>query len=253
MADLNWNLAQVPNLFGSAISAQRAGRQDRDEQAAREALSLYNTDPQAGIAALRPLDPEGAMRLDQDQETRRVRALTERQDRDRRAALSTAVEGDISGAQRMAGGDGDTLAAISKLSEEKRADSKMRADILAGIFTKAEGMSLEQAEAFKRQVAPSLVASGMFTQEQIDGFAMTPENIAAQKAQALGIKGLLEQANKDREFASRDADRRADNDRDRAKLGIAQQNANTATFRAHKPPAPRGRVLGATLDPNDGW
>lgn len=259
MSDVNWNLAQVPNLFASAVQAQRAGQQDRDVKAAREALTLYNTDPRGGIAALRPVDPESAYRLEREQEDRRVRALAEKREDERRRALSLANGGDFTGAQAAANGDPDTIRAIRDMSEEDRKRSRERAAVLYGVFRNAEKMTPDQAEAYKRQVAPSLISGGLLTQEQIDGFQMTPQNIAAKKAEALTLAELLDQDWKERELKLKADDIAADNERDRKRLGIQQQNADAGTFRAHKPPAvrgagrPTGRVLGATLDPNDGW
>lgn len=260
MPDLNWNLAQVPNLFGGAVQAARAGQQDRDTSATREAMTLYGSNPGAGLAALRPVDPDMAFRLEQQREAARVRDLAEQRDASSRAALDRAANGDFAAARQSANGDADTLAAIAKMDDRQREQARERAGVLVGVFSRAENMTPDQAEAYKRQIGPELVASGMFTAEQINGFRMTPENIAAQKAQALGLAGMLEEAWKERELglrereqARREADTTADNARDQAKVGIARQNAATSAYRAHKAPAPRGRVLGATLDPNDGW
>ena len=259
MVDLNWNQAQVPNFFAGAITAQRAGQEDRDAEAAKSALNLFASNPQAGIAALRPVDPEAASRLERDQEDRRVRALAERREEERRRALGLATGGDFNGAQAAANGDPDTIRAIRDMSDDDRKRSRERAAVLYGVFRNAEKMTPEQAEAYKRQVAPSLISGGLLTQEQIDGFQMTPQNIAAKKAEALTLAELLDQDWKERELKLKADDVAADNERDRIRLGIQKQNADTGTYRAHKPPAPRGggrpagRVLGATLDPNDGW
>lgn len=234
MAELNWDAVKPTNVFASAVQAQRAGQQARDEVAARNAFAVYGKDPEGAIAALRPVDPEAAYRLERQREEARQRAYQERQDQERRAALNMAAKGDIPGATSAANGDPDALDAISKMDEAQRSAAKERAGVLVSVFSNLERMDPNQARSYKSAVAPSLVASGMFTQEQIDRFDPTPDNIATMKAQALGLKGVLDQDYRDRELRRRELDTQADNDTARARLGVAQQNAATNAYRARK-------------------
>jgi hypothetical protein len=240
MADLNWNMAQVPNMFAAGVEGRRAGVQDRNAATAQSALALYGKDPEAGINALRPVDPEAAMRLEQERERKRIQQQAEERDKASRAALAQAQGGDYQGAQTAAGGDADTLAAISKMSASQRQEAQDRANVLAGLFTDLSGQTYDQRLQAIADAAPGLIANGLFTEQQIAGFDPTDGNVSAQRAQALGYTGMLEQANKDREFQLKSDNIAADNQRGERQVGIAQQRVGIAAQRANRAPAARG-------------
>lgn len=144
---------------------------------------------------------------------------------DPRAAQAKAVEV----------GQYDMADQIGKLDAQQREVAKERTGILVAYLDSLQGQDEATAKAQIMQDAPALMELG-YTQEQIQGFSATPANVARMKAEALGLKGLLEQQNKDRD------DKRAD---DKAKADEA--------YRA-KTLAQGDRRIGLSADANRrGW
>mgnify|MGYP000140246856 CR=1 FL=1 len=83
---INWSLGQIdPNIATNALTAMRAGRQDRRQQDRENALRAY---AQGGdVNALMTVDPEAWMQFQQaERETKRALATEDRTTQDRHRA-----------------------------------------------------------------------------------------------------------------------------------------------------------------------
>ena len=260
--DINFGALQYANPFKAFSEGQEIGVQNRQRQARQAAGSVFAADPdRAAQIMLEAGDWEGGL-------TARKYAKEDRQEKARAAAATKYASGDSKGAQAdaLAVGEVDLAKSIASLDESARKAVKERNDIFGASLYHIGKMPYEQRRTEIQQLKPGLIQQG-FTAEQIDAFDPTDQNVGALLNQSLGVKELLVAA--DRETDNARADRQAGETarHNRASEATAARNANTSAFSAQTgrmsyearkkaggfgtPGA--GRVLGADLDPNDGW
>lgn len=146
----------------------------------------------------------------------------------RKAAVGGAVaKGDFGAARTAAGGDFDMLESIGKLDAEQRKTAAERAGVLVAYVDSMQGKQPQEIKAQIMQDAPALIELG-YTQEQLAAFVPTPTNLARLRAEALGLKGVLEQRDREADNTRADAQaaevRRANGVRERQgerRIGIA--------------------------------
>jgi hypothetical protein len=262
MAEINWGALETPDIAGNALKYAQAGRQQAQVNAKQNALKTYATDPAAGISQLMAVDPEAAMQLQKgQQEQAQLQA--------RKQAYGKATAGDYAGARTIAGNAGDaaTLEAIGKMDDQQKAQAKDRAEALAAAAYSLRDVPYEQRKARLAQMTPELTQHGL-TAEAIQSFDPSDVAIQGVMSQALGLKGLLEQGNKDRtyglqekQFGEIQRHNRVGESTAQAQVGVARGNLGVRQqeYKARKEaggfgtPGVAGKVIGPDLDPNDGW
>jgi hypothetical protein len=260
--DIQWqNLAQ-PDFAGNAISGYKTGKAVRKDQDVTNALGLYSTDPDAAIRALMPVDPGAALTL-------RKSAREDKLDTARTTAATQYGAGDTAGAAQTAlgAGDFDMAGAITKLDKDQRDLAKSHAEQLGGFAQTLKGLSYEDAKARITAATPALLKQG-FKPQEIMGFDPTPQNIDAIIGQAIDLKTALDHADKVADNTRADRQLSETQRHNKTSEGISSRNASTSAFSAQTgrmsfserkkaggfgTPGAGGKVLGADLDPNDGW
>lgn len=196
MAELNWNLARVPDFGTNALQFQQAGREQGMATAKQNALALYAQNPDAGIKAYTAIDPIGAGQLRKEQQAQAAYAATQ-------AAGAKVAAGDYKGAAAGAAqaGQFDLASQIGGMQDHQLAAAAKSAEQLASYASTLGAASPDPA--VRKQVLladkASLVAKGI-DPATIDNFEPTDDNIGRVVNDALGVKGQVEKAQKDREF-----------------------------------------------------
>lgn len=224
--DINFGALQHANPFAAYTAGQEIGQQNRQRQARQAAGNIFASDPdQAAQILMGAGDYEAGLTL-------RKYAQQDRQEKARTSALGLAAKGDIKGgkAEALNAGDVDTYNALAAMDEEQRKTARQNAEDLAAVGQGVAQMPYEQRKAAIAQLRPGLLARGL-SEQAIDAFDPTDANIAAFTNQALGLKGMLEQ--QDRDADNRRADRqqteserhnRSTEATARGQLGVAQGN-----------------------------
>lgn len=209
MSDINWaGLVQRRNPFSDFAEGMERGsdmrlqRQEADQEAARrEAYNLFTTDPAGAEKALLAAgDVRGAEAMRQRRESDGQRF--------NRGMLGMMAQKDPQAAQERAFqvGEYDFADKIGKLDEQQRKAAAERAGVMVAYIDSFAGKSPEEIRAQIMQDAPALMELG-YSQEQLANFQPTPGVIAKMRAEALGLKGVLEQ--RDREADNKRADDQA--------------------------------------------
>lgn len=261
--DIEWDRLAPVNPMGSVLQGYEVGQEAKKKRVTSNALANYDTDPEGSVKALMEVDPETGMKLRADYQAQQGQ-------RQRQATLGKYGAGDAAGARQdaLAAGDIDTLKVIQGLDEDTAKQALIRAEQQATLIAPLQDMPYEQRKARIMQIAPQLQAAG-FTPEQIQGYDPTDANLQALIGQVIGIKGQLEQRWKAQDFGLKQDQfgetQRANRAREGvAAGGLAVSRGNLVQRRAEHAARQRGeggyaapgagpRVLGATLDPNDGW
>jgi hypothetical protein len=225
-------LGQGPQ-FQNILASYQAGAEQQKATQTKNALAMYQSDPEGAINALNKVDPVMALKLRDDQRSQALvsqkKAVFQETDPTKRQALATQT------------GDPDVITTVSKLDAAQLAQTKAANEALGsvayGLRTK---VPYEQRKAQIAQIALQLAATGM-KPEEIASFDPTDQNLDTVIAKAQSLHDQVEAAEKQREFDVNSADKKADNERaDRlanntistsnARLGI--EGANLAMRRA---------------------
>jgi hypothetical protein len=188
MSDINWGgLVQRTNPFGEFADGMARG-QDMRRQKERDNL----------FAQKQAFEMEESQRSRQKEEAAAAR----------QAGVGSAIgKGDYAGAREAAGGDLAMLKQIGELDEQQRKVVQERNGTLVAYLSQLPP-DPNAAKAMIMQDAPALKELG-FTDEQIAGFQPTPQNIALMKAKALGLEGMLKDADRvrdDKRASEKDAE-----------------------------------------------
>lgn len=167
MAEINWNLARIPDFAGNAYAAQAEGQKVRDQSALKNAYATYAKDPEAGIAAIMPYDPAAATQL----------ASGRRQEKRQDTA--------------------DALAA----KDRERADLQRKAELGTKIGLALKSLPPTARQGYIQQQAQFLTQSGL-TPEDIASIPLDDASIEAGIAQAMSVSDYLKKANDDRTYAA---------------------------------------------------
>lgn len=160
MAEINWNLARIPDFVGNAYAARQQGIADRREQGIQNAYQQYARDPQAGINALQQYDPFRANQLQQSQN-----ALQERATRQQVGSLYAA--GDRAGARSAAASSGDfqLIQAIDAMDDRQRAEFERKAGLSVQEGFALRKIPAAQRPAYIQQNSPRYAQLGFSPQE----------------------------------------------------------------------------------------
>lgn len=183
---INWALAHpAPDFSQGAIDSFQAGQAAGKQQAARNALARYATDPQGSIAAMTAVDPVAASQLRQGY----VADQTLQRQQQFRAALA---KGDMQGATRAAAGDPQLMQAMDQMHARMKALNDAQAAGLQAV----SGVPQEQrAQVWDSTVAPRLVALGMDPSKVSSGGGQvdfSDQGIKAAVAQTMTAKDQLD-------------------------------------------------------------
>ncbi len=225
--DLQWDrLAPATNTTGNILAGFEAGDAMRRKTVTQNALALYQTDPEAAVKALMPVDPGTALQL-------RGVARQDRTDAARTKAADQYGSGDVAGATQTAigAGDFDMARQIAALTKEQRDVAKQHAEELGSYAYSLKGLPYEQAKARIAADTPMLLKRG-FKSEEIASFDPTPQNIDVVVGQAMDLKTALDHADKsaDNQRADQTAAEVARHNREAEK--VARQNAGTSAYSA---------------------
>ena len=244
----DFSLVQTPNYATAALGGYTAGLAMGRQKRTQAALDMMQNDPEGGIHALGSVDPELAAQLQQNQDAVNARnlraaaigsigqpapqalgapqqpmgapmdgaapAMPEIGGGAAPAPQSPPMQMDMNNPHVQALFVQDPKAATElvnfaqKATEQQRAQLKESQDALAAVGAHLQTLPYEQRKQELMRLAPELAAHGV-TQQMITGFDPTDQVIGATVAQALGVKGILEQ--RDKEFQRQD--KQADNAR----------------------------------------
>lgn len=195
MAELDWGALKTPDFATNALKASTLGREDGLALAKQNALRQYASDPQGGIQALMAVDPQSAVVLQKAQAEQRQQASQVQ-------AGQAAASGDLEGAAKVAYGAGnfDLASKIQGMTKEQRDQASAAFGQLASAAQSVKSIPYEKRKAALAQMAPSLQPLGI-SQQQLESFDPTDEHIDAQVRQALGVKGQIDEARKQRDDA----------------------------------------------------
>lgn len=207
MAEINWGLLQTPDIVGNALKYQIAGQERGRDDAKRNALKQYATDPDGAINALMGLDPVAATAL---RKSRTEQAALDVQQK----AGAAYASGDRAGGVKIAtqGGQFDLAKQIADMGEAERKAAAERNGTLASVLFGLQDLPYEQRKARLAEIAPH-AAQFNLTSEQVLGYDPTDANNQTLLAQSMSVKEHLEQA-----------DRRADNTRADAQFGETRRH-----------------------------
>lgn len=260
----DFGLLQTPNFAQALLSGLSAGRAMGQQKRLDGALSavdlsrpetimgVLQADPQTGAALL----GASAKMAEAQHETAGRVALTnyikDRLSKGGGQAISSAGGSGVTGpspSSALPAQDGDIVvtakphgpdaerglieadpekylsvqANFEKLDENHRKAINDAADAQATVAQAAAAMPYEQRKAYIQSQASYLTAHGV-TEDQIAAFDPTDGAIQAQVSQALGVKGILERADKDRTFGLQEKRFEHDVSHDAATLGVSQGN-----------------------------
>lgn len=223
--DIDWGALQQPNIFASYAKGQEMGEERRQRQARQEAGNVFSTDPDRAAQILMGSgDWQSGMAVSKY-------AAEDRARKARQESASKYAAGDHTGARNaaLASGDFDLVSEYTKMDKDQREAAKERAESLASIGVGLKGRPYEERKAILQRNAAALSELGL-PPEAVQGFDPTDENIDAFAAQALGVKGQLEQA--DREADNQRADAQAEEVRRHNRVGEGQGQARIGISRA---------------------
>lgn len=211
--DIQWDRLAQPNVTGNLLSGYQAGKGMKKERETANALGMFaNGDAEGAYKALLAVDPEKAMAIRKVGREDKVYAARE-------AAGPMIAAGEYGKAARsVAGIDPEFATQLmtwqKTASAEAKAAAAEKAETVARALLPLKGLSPEQQAARW----PSIKAQLGGNVPDID-FSQ-PGIVDQHINQALEVKDLIDQGNKDREFAATTADRQADNARDERRLGL---------------------------------
>lgn len=140
---------------------------------------------------------------------------------------AAVAKGDYAGARNAAEGDFDMLKSIGELDEAQRKQAAERSGVLVAYIDSLEGKTPEDIKAQIMQDAPALMELG-YTQEQLTNFQPSPGVLAKMRAEALGLKGLLEQRDREADNARADNQAKEAERHNRQSEKTAAQNSSIA-------------------------
>lgn len=263
--DIQWDRLAPVNPLGSVLQGYEVGSEAKKKRVTTNALSNYDTNPEQAISDLMSVDAEMGMKLKGDYREQQAQ-------RQRQATFGKYAEGDSAGARKDAlmAGDVDLVKVIQGLDEDATKQAMARAERQAALIVPLMDVPYAERKARIMQIAPQLEEAG-YSPEQIQNFDPTDANLNTITGQVLGIRGQLEQRWKAQDFglkkdqfAETQRHNRAGEAVSAGNLGVSR--ANLAQRRAEHAARQRGeggyaapgagaglRILGPTLDPNDGW
>jgi len=275
----DFGLIQTPNFAQAALGGYTAGLAAGRDKRRQAALDTYTSNPEAGITALNSVDPELAQQLRTNQDEQNARQLRAAALQGPQGASQApqalgappAVEGADVGAMPQPQAPqmqapqvpdfalnndavkalfiqdpkaaADLMAFSQKATEQQRAQVLESQNALAAVGAHLQTLPYEQRKQELQRLAPELAAHGV-TNDMVAGFDPTDAVIGATVAQALGVKGILEQRDK----AFQRQDKMADNARMERSLAL-QARGQDITLRGQDMTDARSRQqIGATVD-----
>jgi hypothetical protein len=178
--------------FDNVLKAYDSGRADRKERETTNALAMYATDPEGGIAAIRKVNPTLAIELQDDYAKRTEKAQTK--------AVFQEADPVKRQAAAVATGSPEVISAVASMDATQRAHAKELTDAAGGALV---AMRTKFPPEKRREIWSQLPAEQraiLVGPEHADDFDPSDENIDAKITELQGFHGALEQANKDREF-----------------------------------------------------
>lgn len=237
--DIDFGALQHANPFAAYSQGQEVGQKNRQQAARREAGNVFSTDPNRAAEILMGAgDYEAGLTL-------RKYSQQAAQDAARKSALGKYAAGDVKGAQSDAlnAGDVETVNAINSMSDADRKRSRENNETLGGYAQSLLGevqsgrMTPETVKAQILQDTPHLLQLG-FTQEQIDGFDPSPQNLQMLVRKGMDLKTIFERFDKDRDhglkreqFSETKRHNQAGETTARGQLGVAQSNVGISRSR----------------------
>lgn len=227
--DINFGALQQANPFAAYAQGQELGQQNRLKQARQAAGNVFSTDPdKAANILLNAGDYEGGLTL-------RKTAKEDRVDKTRAAAVAKYGAGDAAGAQAdlVGAGDYDTAKALSEMTKEQRATARQNNEDLGGyaqtLLGAMQGGQLTPQDAKEHilQDKPHLLELGL-TEQQIDGFDPTPQNLQMLVSKGMDLKLALEQADKTRTFGETQRHNKASEANSAGQLAISRGQLGVA-------------------------
>lgn len=205
-------LGQGPQ-FQNVLASYDAGAAAKKESDTKNALALYQTNPEKGINALNQVDPVMGMKLRDDLDARKAAAAKQ--------AVFQEADPVKRSAAAQATGDPNVIDTVMKLDDTQRKQLHDVSDAVGGIAFGALQQAptdspedLAKRKDFITQAAPHLVAAGV-PQDKVNEILANPTVAAfhAAMSSALTTQQAIEQANKDRDFTAGQADKTTDNKR----------------------------------------
>lgn len=233
-------LGQGPQ-FGNVLQAYDQGRQQRKANDTQSALALYATDPEAGISAIRRVDPVLSMKLQDDYTSRKTAA--------ERKAVFQETDPVKRQAAAQATGDPDTITAstqmneaAAKMDDRQRAHAKELTNTLGGFLYTLRHMPMEQRQAAWQQAKPHLLELNM-PAEKVNTADLSDGWLDSELGQAQTFDQALKRADQETDNRRLDdaAAERVMHDREMERLGGINAGANVT--RANRPPASGGAKL----------
>ena len=221
MDGINWNgLSRVQNPFASFAEGYQTGDAIRQQRMQTQML-------------------QRKQQMEEDKLAREL-ATTQAAEQRKRNVGTAISAGNYAGAITAADGDLETIKAVQAMQGEERKAAAERSGVLVAYVDSLKGpdgkpLPPDQAKAAILRDAEGLMQLG-FTQDQLANFDPTPQNLARLRAQALGLKGVLEQQDREGDNAREDR-------RDKA----------TQTFREGQLAISRGNLAVAQSNNARGW
>lgn len=197
-------LGQGPQ-FQNVLAAFQGGQQARKETDTRNALAMYDKDPEGAISALGRVDPLSAMKLRDDLTARKTAAA--------KKAVFQTEDPTARRTAAMGTGDPQIIEAVMKLDDTQRAAAKESAEAVGSVaYGLRTAVPYEQRKARIAEIAPALEASG-WAPEKIAAFDPTDQNLDMVISQAQSVDKLIAQKQAEDKAKAEAADRAADNAR----------------------------------------
>ena len=224
--DIQWERLAPSNSTANVLQGYEAGDGMRKKRVTENALALYDTDPEAAVKALMPVDLGAALQL-------RTIGRQDKQDAARMTAADQYGSGDVAGATKTAigAGDFDMAKEIASLTKEQRVLAQQNIEQGAGFAATLRNLPPEEVKARIQHNRDWLKGHG-YSDQQIDGFDGSPGAVEGVIGQAIDLKTALEEANRQRDDVraqeTLSETKRANQERER----LGRQNAGTSAYSA---------------------
>jgi len=186
---INWSLAGNANPFADFAEGLEGGMQMHRQ---RQRDNLFQQQHALKVA-----------------EAQRAQAKEERQERRQMAVGEAVGKGDFATARTAAGGDFDLLKAIAELDDRQKKQVSENAELAARQLYTLRGLPPQEAAQRWEMIKPGLVARGLKAEELAIDFTQ-PGIIDSEIAEAMSLKEMVEQANKERDDKRADEKAKAD-------------------------------------------